>query len=73
MKNYYDIGKNLLSRLRSYGYNITLFQRFSWVTFYIDGEFLFCSDLQLLSEKEIEEIILELLKEKTNVHISAKN
>ena len=48
-------------------------QHFSWLTFYIDNEFLFCSDLQLLPQKEIEEIILEILKEKSNVRIPAKN
>ena len=73
MGDYYKTGKAILSSLRSRGYNITMSQHFSWLTFYIDNEFLFCSDLQLLSQNEIEEIILEILKEKSNVHIHSKN
>ena len=72
MLDYYKTGKSILSSLRSRGYNITMTQRFSWITFYIDGEFLFCGDLQLLPKNEFEEILLEILKEKSNVSISTK-
>lgn len=73
MVDYYKTGKSILSSLRSRGYNITMTQRFSWITFYIDGEFLFCGDCQLLPKTEFEEIILEILKEKSNVCTNSKN
>ena len=71
--NVYQEGKSIVSKLRAYGYNITFIFRKTWFTFYIDDEFLFCTDLQILTGQQVYEILLELLKEKSNVLIQTKN
>ena len=73
MKDYYKVGNSIKNQLRALGYNITMKIRLSWVTYYIDGDFLFCTDLQILSPETTKEIILEILKEKSNVYPHSKN
>lgn len=55
------------------GYNLKYISRKSWAIFYIDDEFLFCTDLSILPKSQVTEILLELLKEKSNVCLPAKN
>ena len=73
MTNATKSGRNIASHLRSLGYNIKTKSDTPWVTFYIDDTFLFCSDLEILPERVCEEILLELLKEKTNVPVHSKD
>ena len=73
MTDWYRTGKNISSHLRSKGHNITFTQKLSWLTFYLNDNFLFCTDLQILPEKEVEKILLEILKEKENVRTNSKN
>lgn len=69
MNNWYRVGTNISSHLKSRGYNITFTQFYSWLTFYLNDEFLFCTALDLIPESEVEKILIELIKEKENVHI----
>lgn len=72
MKSYYTIGRNICSHLRSKGYEINFTQKYSWLTFYDNGEFLFSTTVDILPEYEVEKIIIEILKEKYDVSIPTK-
>ncbi len=43
------------------------------VRFFLDSEFLFAIDGSIVTEKELESLLKEVIKEKQNVHISSKN
>lgn len=73
MKDYYRAGKNICSHLRSKGYDVKFIQNFSWLTFTISNTFLFCTTLDILPEAEVEKILIEIIKEKENVHIPTKD
>jgi len=73
MKNYYKIGAEISSRMRSRGYAITYTQRWTTLIFYLNDEFLFAIDTDLISEAECEKMLIEVIKEKNDVSIRSKN
>lgn len=70
---WYTVSKNICSHLKARGYSMTFKNNHEFVVFYYNKEFIFHCDLQILGEKNTEEILIQLLKEKANVHSNSKN
>lgn len=63
MITYARSAENIASRMRSRGYNIThKMITTTWCDFYLNGNFIFCSEMQINGERATEEILLEIMR-----------